>query len=153
MNQMENKATVTVKMSKAELETLINSLDFKLSLNVPIDSNYLKPFAKLKNDLTMIKNITKIHRRSLYVSEYQRKSLYAFQNTNVNHSTYVSRPVSSCFPIPNNAPQRPRRAALQPPHKEPVNQVPNRASPIRGVRLRKAVPSSLISETRPQGHP
>ena len=45
---MENKATVTVKMSKAELETLINSLDFKLSLNVPIDSNYLKPFAKLK---------------------------------------------------------------------------------------------------------
>ena len=51
---MDNKATVTVKMSKAELETLINSLDFKLSLNVPIDSNYLKPFAKLKNDLTKI---------------------------------------------------------------------------------------------------
>jgi len=48
---MENEATITIKMSQVELETLIKSLDFISSLNVPIDNNYLKTFVKLKSDL------------------------------------------------------------------------------------------------------
>ena len=47
--------TVTVKMTDTELEHAITSLEFYTTLNIPIDTEYLVPYDKLKHDLMRIK--------------------------------------------------------------------------------------------------
>tara|TARA_R100000789_G_C2981689_1_gene143660 strand:+ start:588 stop:848 length:261 start_codon:yes stop_codon:yes gene_type:complete len=47
--------TVTVKMTDTELQHAIASLEFYTTLNIPIDTEYLVPYDKLKHDLMRIK--------------------------------------------------------------------------------------------------
>ena len=47
-------ATITIKLTKAELETMIKSLNFLSSLNVPIENYWLKPYYTLERDLEII---------------------------------------------------------------------------------------------------
>ena len=47
-------ATITIKLTKAELETMIKSLNFLSSLNVPIENDWLKPYYTLERDLEII---------------------------------------------------------------------------------------------------
>tara|TARA_R110002051_G_C8723923_1_gene497082 strand:- start:254 stop:466 length:213 start_codon:yes stop_codon:yes gene_type:complete len=46
--------TATIKFTKEEVNLLINNIDFMLSLNIPIEEEWLKPYHKLKEDLLKI---------------------------------------------------------------------------------------------------
>ena len=46
--------TATIKFTKEEINLLINNIDFMLSLNIPIEEEWLKPYHKLKEDLLKI---------------------------------------------------------------------------------------------------
>ena len=48
--------TVTMKISESDIDCLISSLDFITSVNLPIDTEYLKPYSALKKDLLQIKS-------------------------------------------------------------------------------------------------
>ena len=48
-------STATIKFSRQELETLINTLDLVLSMNLPIDEEFLKPYHSVKKDLIHIR--------------------------------------------------------------------------------------------------
>jgi hypothetical protein len=37
-----NVSTATIKFSRQEIETLLNALDLALSINLPIDEDFLK---------------------------------------------------------------------------------------------------------------
>ena len=51
-----NVSTATIKFSRQEIEILINTLEFILSTNLPIDKDFLKPYEVIRKDLTIIKN-------------------------------------------------------------------------------------------------
>ena len=62
MTSKEN-ITTTIKISLAELDTIIDSLDFKTSLNVRYESGYINRFVLLQQSLQKIrKNNTEIIR-------------------------------------------------------------------------------------------
>jgi hypothetical protein len=44
-------STATIKFSRQEIETLINTLDLVLSMDLPIDEDFLKPYHSVKKDL------------------------------------------------------------------------------------------------------
>jgi len=48
--------TVTMKISESEVDCLIESLNFITSINLPIETEYLKPYSALKKDLVKIKS-------------------------------------------------------------------------------------------------
>jgi len=48
-------STATIKFSRQEVETLINTLDLVLSMDLPIDENFLKPYHSVKKDLSDIR--------------------------------------------------------------------------------------------------
>jgi len=48
-------STATIKFSKQEVEILINTLEFILSINLPINEEFLKPYEVLRKDLNIIK--------------------------------------------------------------------------------------------------
>ena len=48
-------STATIKFSRQEIETLINTLDLVLSINLPIDEDFLKPYYSVKKDLSDIR--------------------------------------------------------------------------------------------------
>ncbi len=45
---------ITIKLSKTELETMIKSLEFLSTMNVPIENDWLKPYYTLQRDLELI---------------------------------------------------------------------------------------------------
>lgn len=47
-------ATQTIKYTNKEIELLVNALDYMLSVNLPIDEDFLHPYAKLRDDLRKI---------------------------------------------------------------------------------------------------
>lgn len=47
-------STATIKMTRQEITTVINTLDFICTINLPIDNEFLKPYEKLKTDLMKI---------------------------------------------------------------------------------------------------
>ena len=49
------KITTTIKISLAELDTIIDSLDFKTSLNVRYESGYINRFVLLQQSLQKIR--------------------------------------------------------------------------------------------------
>ena len=48
-------STATIKFSRQEIETLINTLDLVLSMDLPIDEDFLKPYYSVKKDLSDIR--------------------------------------------------------------------------------------------------
>ena len=48
-------STATIKFSRQEIETLLNALDLALSINLPIDEEFLKPYHSVKKDLNDIR--------------------------------------------------------------------------------------------------
>lgn len=54
MTSKEN-ITTTIKISLAELDTIIDSLDFKTSLNVRYESGYINRFVLLQQSLQKIR--------------------------------------------------------------------------------------------------
>tara|TARA_R100000231_G_C5185196_1_gene122471 strand:- start:56 stop:304 length:249 start_codon:yes stop_codon:yes gene_type:complete len=54
MTSKEN-ITTTIKLSLAELDTIIDSLDFKTSLNVRYESGYINRFVLLQQSLQKIR--------------------------------------------------------------------------------------------------
>ena len=54
MTSNEN-ITTTIKISLAELDTIIDSLDFKTSLNVRYESGYINRFVLLQQSLQKIR--------------------------------------------------------------------------------------------------
>ena len=48
-------STATIKFSRQEIETLINTLDIVLSMDLPIDEDFLKPYHSVKKDLSHIR--------------------------------------------------------------------------------------------------
>ena len=51
---MKNKSTALIKLTKAEINLLVQNIDFVLSLNIPIEKEWLKPYVKIKEDLKKI---------------------------------------------------------------------------------------------------
>ena len=51
---MISTPTVTIKLSKAEVELIVNSLSYLTSINLPIESDFLKPYVWLLDDLKKI---------------------------------------------------------------------------------------------------
>jgi len=49
-------ATQNIKFTNKEIELLINSLQYLLSVNLPIDEDFLHPYARLKDDLSKIQD-------------------------------------------------------------------------------------------------
>ena len=52
---MKETSTAIVKLTRQEIETIINTLNFILTTNLPIDEEFLKPYHKLKTDLKLIR--------------------------------------------------------------------------------------------------
>jgi len=48
-------STATIKFSRQEVEILLNTLEFILSTNLPVDEEFLKPYHSLKQDLKGIR--------------------------------------------------------------------------------------------------
>jgi hypothetical protein len=48
-------STATIKFSRHEVEILLNTLNFILSTNLPVDEEFLKPYYALKSDLNKIR--------------------------------------------------------------------------------------------------
>ena len=48
-------STATIKFSKSEVEILLNTLEFILSTNLPVDEEFLRPYYSLKKDLKGIR--------------------------------------------------------------------------------------------------
>lgn len=51
---MISTPTVTIKLTKAEVELIVNSLSYLTSINLPIESDFLKPYVWLLDDLKKI---------------------------------------------------------------------------------------------------
>tara|TARA_R110002051_G_C8507697_1_gene465849 strand:- start:420 stop:668 length:249 start_codon:yes stop_codon:yes gene_type:complete len=53
---MDRVGTALIKFTNAEIDLLINSIDFMTSLNIPIEKEWIKPYSKLKEDLLDVNN-------------------------------------------------------------------------------------------------
>jgi hypothetical protein len=53
---MDRIGTALIKFTNAEIDLLINSIDFMTSLNIPIEKEWVKPYSRLKKDLLNINN-------------------------------------------------------------------------------------------------
>ena len=53
---MDRVGTALIKFTNAEIDLLINSIDFMTSLNIPIEKEWVKPYSRLKKDLLNINN-------------------------------------------------------------------------------------------------
>ena len=52
---MKETSTVIIKLTRQEVEVMINTLNFILTTNLPIDEDFLKPYHRLKTDLKVIR--------------------------------------------------------------------------------------------------
>ena len=53
--KMKETSTVIIKLTRQEIEVIINTLNFILTTNLPIDADFLKPYHNLKTDLIRIR--------------------------------------------------------------------------------------------------
>ena len=48
---MSNIPTVTIQLTQAELQLMVDSLNYLTSINLPIEAEFLKPYVWLQDDL------------------------------------------------------------------------------------------------------
>tara|TARA_Y100000361_G_C11142710_1_gene336085 strand:- start:1453 stop:1647 length:195 start_codon:yes stop_codon:yes gene_type:complete len=53
--EMKETSTAIIKLTRQEIDTIINTLNFILTTNLPIDEDFLKPYHRLKTDLKVIR--------------------------------------------------------------------------------------------------